>query len=79
MHATGIPAHVAEQELFGTTHAALAAHVLARWGVALPVIDAVAHHHDEAPLGSLASAIAAVHPAPHEHSARQLSVNHAHN
>jgi HD-like signal output (HDOD) protein len=76
---TGISDHVIERELLGTTHSALAAHVLARWGVALPVIDAVAHHDTDSEIGSLASVIGGAHLATRDHTTRQLLVTHAHN
>jgi HD-like signal output (HDOD) protein/ActR/RegA family two-component response regulator len=72
---TGCRVHVAETQLLGVTHATLAAHVLAWWGVALPIIDAVAHHHSAPTPGSLAGAISAAHlQVP-----RSEPVIHAHN
>lgn len=78
---TGSADGVAERELFGTTHGVLAAHVLARWGVALPVLDAVAHHDTDAPpVGSLADTIAAAHLALRDRSPTSpLLVTHAPN
>ncbi len=36
----------AEQEIFATTHCQLGAALLAIWGLPLPLIDAVAYHHE---------------------------------
>ncbi len=42
---TGRPAHVVEQEIFGTTHAEVGAYVLGVWGLPFSIVEAVAHHH----------------------------------
>lgn len=39
-------AREAEQEIFATTHCQLGACLLAIWGLPLPLIDAVAYHHE---------------------------------
>jgi putative nucleotidyltransferase with HDIG domain len=36
-----------ERSVLGTSHAEIGAYLLALWGLSLPVIDAVAHHHDD--------------------------------
>lgn len=41
----GLPARHAEQLSLGTTHAETAACLLGMWGLPLPVLEAVAHHH----------------------------------
>ena len=40
-----IPLPVAEQTLWGTTHAAIGAYLLGLWGLPYPVVEAVAHCH----------------------------------
>ncbi len=40
-----IPLHEAEFEVFGTTHAGVAAYLLALWGLSASVVEAVAFHH----------------------------------
>lgn len=37
-----------ERSLLGTSHGEIGAYLLGRWGLPLPVVDAVAHHHDAA-------------------------------
>jgi HD-like signal output (HDOD) protein len=39
------PFHVIEQELFGSTHAGLAAYLLGLWGLPAMIVEAVAFHH----------------------------------
>ena len=41
----GIPLHEAELEIFGATHAGIAAYLLGLWGLPAPVVEAVAFHH----------------------------------
>jgi HD-like signal output (HDOD) protein/CheY-like chemotaxis protein len=38
--------HVAEQALFGTTHAEVGGYLLGLWGLPYPVVEAVASHHN---------------------------------
>lgn len=45
MAASPRPFHEAERELWGTTHAELGAFLLGRWGLPVPVVEAVAFHH----------------------------------
>lgn len=47
-HATevGIPLHVAEKELLGSSHAEVGAYVLGLWGVPQVIVDAVLAHHE---------------------------------
>ena len=40
-----IPLHEAELEIFGATHAGIAAYLLGLWGLPAPIVDAVAFHH----------------------------------
>ena len=59
-----IPLHEVETELFGATHAEIAAYLLALWGFPIPIVEAVAFHH--APLrasNESFSALTAVHVA----------------
>ncbi|MEJ7604575.1 MAG: HDOD domain-containing protein [Kofleriaceae bacterium] len=58
---TGVRAHVAEQALLGTTHAAIGANLMARWGIALPIIDAIARHHSTTTVDALAATISNAH------------------
>jgi putative nucleotidyltransferase with HDIG domain len=43
-----VPLHVAEQELFGVTHAEVGAYLLGIWGLPYVIVEAVAHHHQPA-------------------------------
>jgi HD-like signal output (HDOD) protein len=54
----------AEQEVLGTTHAELGACLLGTWGLALPILEAIAWHHDplQSP-DSQFSLLTAVHAA----------------
>jgi HD-like signal output (HDOD) protein len=40
-----IPLHEAEQEIFGATHAGVAAYLLGLWGLPASIVEAVAFHH----------------------------------
>lgn len=40
-----IPLHQAEQEVFGATHAGVAAYLLGLWGLPASIVEAVAFHH----------------------------------
>ena len=40
-----IPLPAAEQQLFGATHADVGGYLLALWGLPVPVVEAVALHH----------------------------------
>jgi putative nucleotidyltransferase with HDIG domain len=60
-----------ERSVLGTSHGEIGAYLLGRWGLPLPVVDAVAHHHDIAAeltarpvLAALHAAHAAVAPGP---------------
>lgn len=48
----GIPVHVAELRLLGTTHAEIGAYLLGLWGLPYPIVEAVAHHHHPERVGS---------------------------
>jgi putative nucleotidyltransferase with HDIG domain len=39
------PAYTVEEELFGHSHAEIGAYLLSLWGLAAPVVEAVANHH----------------------------------
>ncbi len=41
----GLPLHVAEERVHGFSHAEIGAYLLDLWGLPLPIIEAVAHHH----------------------------------
>jgi len=59
-----IPQREAERMVFGTTHAELGACLLGTWGLPLPILEAIAWHHE--PLKSPergVSLLAAVHAA----------------
>ncbi len=45
-HAESLPLHVAEERLFGVTHAEVGAYLLGMWGLPYPIVEAVANHHD---------------------------------
>lgn len=54
----------AEQEIFGASHARVAACLLAAWGLPLPILEAVAWHHEpELSSDTSFSLLAAVHAA----------------
>lgn len=57
-HATefGIPLHLAEKELLGSSHADIGGYVLGLWGVPPATVDAVLSHHE---LGRKPSALSA--------------------
>jgi HD-like signal output (HDOD) protein len=61
---TGLPLWKAEQNILGCTHAEIGAYLLAMWGLPIPVVEAVAHHHHPS-LSSThtLSALAVVHIA----------------
>lgn len=40
-----LPFHEIEMEIFGATHAGLAAYLLGLWGLPSPIVEAVAFHH----------------------------------
>ncbi len=44
-HEKHLPEWRAEQEVFGTTHAEVGAHLLSLWGVGEAIVEAVAFHH----------------------------------
>jgi HD-like signal output (HDOD) protein len=43
---TGRPQYEVESELLGVTHAEVGAYLLALWGLPLPIVEAVAFHHN---------------------------------
>ncbi len=40
-----LPLHVAEERVHGFSHAEIGAYLLDLWGLPLPIVEAVAHHH----------------------------------
>ena len=61
-----MPIWKAEQQLFGSTHGEVGAYLLGLWGIAEPIVDAVAYHHR--PIrhaGQAFSPLTAVHVADH--------------
>jgi HD-like signal output (HDOD) protein len=60
----GSPCHVVERERLGVTHAEVGAYILGTWGLPLPIVIAVAGHHEPARFGvSSLDATLAVHIA----------------
>jgi HD-like signal output (HDOD) protein len=60
----GIPLPEAELEVFGATHAGLAAYLLGLWGLPAAIVEAVAFHHSpEKSDLKKCSALTAVHVA----------------
>jgi HD-like signal output (HDOD) protein len=58
------PFHEVELEVFGATHAGLAAYLLGLWGLPAPIVEAVAFHHAPAKSSHQAfSPLTAVHVA----------------
>jgi HD-like signal output (HDOD) protein len=56
--------YVAEQRLFGVTHAEIGAYLLALWGLPYPIVEAVANHHTPSRVESAdAGVLLAVHVA----------------
>jgi HD-like signal output (HDOD) protein len=45
MKTTGSPMNVAEEKVWGVTHAEVGGYLLGLWGLPYPVIEAVANHH----------------------------------
>jgi HD-like signal output (HDOD) protein len=59
-----VPLHAVEMEIFGATHAGLAAYLLGLWGLPAPIVEAVAFHHTpEKTANSSLSPLTAVHVA----------------
>lgn len=44
--ARNVPLHVMEREVFGSTHAGIAAYLLGLWGLPATIVEAVAFHHN---------------------------------
>jgi hypothetical protein len=62
----GRPLFQVEKELLGATHAEAGAYLLAVWGLPLPILEAVAFHHDSSGVFANGfSPAAAVHLAEH--------------
>jgi len=62
-----IPLHEAEMEIFGATHAGVAAYLLGLWGLPAAIVEAVAFHHTP-----LSSDLRAVSPLAATHVASYL-------
>ena len=59
-----IPEWQVEQDLFGTTHAEVGGYLLGLWGLPVPIVEAVAWHHNPAKcMSPTFSALTAVHVA----------------
>jgi putative nucleotidyltransferase with HDIG domain len=59
-----LSAHDAEMEVFGVSHARFGACLLAAWGLPLPILEAVAWHHEPSKSSDTGfSLVAAVHAA----------------
>jgi len=77
-----VPLHEVEMEVFGTTHAGIAAYLLGLWGLPAPIVEAVAFHHTPeksthqvfSPLTAVHVANALVHEA--EADGEPSSLNH---
>ena len=52
-----------ENELFGTTHAEIAAYLMGLWGLKYPVVEAIAFHHNPRRCPQHMGILAAVHTA----------------
>jgi HD-like signal output (HDOD) protein len=77
--ATGAPFHESEMDVFGATHAGLAAYLLGLWGLPAPIVEAVAFHHtpEKSSLQAF-SPLTAVHVAnalEHEIDGNDASLN----
>jgi putative nucleotidyltransferase with HDIG domain len=55
---TAMPAYSAEKEMFGCTHAQIAAYLFTMWGFPDAVVRAVENHHDLADITSFTPALA---------------------
>ncbi|MCA9512398.1 MAG: response regulator [Myxococcota bacterium] len=49
-HADAVPRSEIERAMFGATHAELGAHLIARWGLPLSIVDAVLQHDSDGAL-----------------------------
>jgi HD-like signal output (HDOD) protein/CheY-like chemotaxis protein len=57
---SGRPLHAVETELYGLSHAELGAYLLGLWGLPVPIVEAVAYHHDPGRAGADVRDITAV-------------------
>jgi HD-like signal output (HDOD) protein len=75
-----VPLFEAEMEIFGTTHAGLAAYLLGLWGLPAAIVEAVAFHHTpEKSTNPHFSPLTAVHVAnglEHELAGENFNVDH---
>jgi HD-like signal output (HDOD) protein/ActR/RegA family two-component response regulator len=73
---SGLPSEQAELEVFGASHAGVAAYLLSLWGLPVPMVEAVAFHHAPSTSENVAfSPLTAVHVADvleHEMSKDEL-------
>ncbi|MBD0316525.1 MAG: HDOD domain-containing protein [Nitrospiraceae bacterium] len=69
-----LPEWQAEQEIFGTTHAEVGAHLLSLWGVGETIVEAVAfHHRPNACTATECTPLVAVHVANSWHEQSQVT------
>jgi HD-like signal output (HDOD) protein len=60
----GRPLHDVEKEVVGVTHAEIGAYLLGLWGLPLPIVEAVAYHHNPSQVPhQVFDCLAAVHVA----------------
>jgi HD-like signal output (HDOD) protein len=73
------PFHEIEMDVFGATHAGLAAYLLGLWGLPAPIVEAVAFHHTpERSSHQVFSPLTAVHVAnalEHEIDGSKVNLN----
>jgi HD-like signal output (HDOD) protein len=74
-----VPLHEVEMEIFGASHAGLAAYLLGLWGLPAPIVEAVAFHHTpEKSTNPHFSSLTAVHVAnalEHEAAGESFNLN----
>lgn len=56
---TGVPLYVAEQQVYGVSHAELGAYLMGLWGLPWPLVEAVALHHAPGRWASASTTLAA--------------------
>ena len=60
---SGLTPSEIERRILGISHGEVGAYLLTRWGLPLPVVDAVAHHHDAAAELTARPVLAVLHAA----------------
>jgi putative nucleotidyltransferase with HDIG domain len=63
MKSDHVPMAVAENDIIGTTHAAVGAYLLGLWGLPAPIVEAVAFHHTPEKKAGGLTALTIVHAA----------------